>query len=155
MSLAAALGWKYDNAPGIKTVDNVLVDWPEELGVAPDETEQAAIIAEYEYYLENPTPLEVEPIRIGCALKITTEDGAVSSIAGSFRIAAVMLFDTGVFFAIFNRNLGGTQPFVIPNNGVSVSISEWGGDYAMIEVRDHAGGSLITPSSFGFSLYDF
>jgi hypothetical protein len=67
-------------------------------------------------------------------------------------VAGLFLMDTGTFLAIFSQDLG-AEPFVIPNNGICVEVSEWGGEYAMIEVRDHAGGSLITPASFGFSLF--
>lgn len=97
-------------------------------------------------------PVEVEPARIACALHVPVVDGEVQQIGGSFRVTAMVLMDEGTFLAIFSQDLG-SEPYVIPNNGISVAITEWGGDYAMIEVRDHAGGSLITPPSFGFSLY--
>lgn len=98
-------------------------------------------------------PVESEPVRVACALRVPVLDGEVQQIGGPYRIMAMILMDTGTFLTIFSEHLGDEQPFVIPNNGVSVDIAEWGGDYAMIEVRDHAGGALITPSSFGFSLY--
>lgn len=155
MTLGAALGWKYDNTPGICTVDGVLTAWPDALGPAPDEAAQAAIVAEYEDYLANPPPVEAQPTRIACALRVPVENDEVQVIGGSYRVAAMMLMDTGTFLAIFSQNLGETQPYLIPNNGVSIEITEWGGDYAMLEIRDHAGGTLITPASFGFSLYNF
>ena len=99
-----------------------------------------------------PQPVETEPVRIACALRVPVVDGEVQQIGGAYRIMAMGLLDVGQFLAIFSHNLG-IEPYVIPNNGISVSIVEWGGEYAVIEVRDHAGGSLITPSSFGFSLY--
>jgi len=99
-----------------------------------------------------PQPVETEPVRIACALRVPVVDGEVQQIGGAYRIMAMVLLDVGQFLAIFSHNLG-IEPYVIPNNGISVSIVEWGGEYAVIEVRDHAGGSLITPSSFGFSLY--
>lgn len=101
------------------------------------------------------SPIEGEPNRIACALRVPVEGGEVQGIGGSYRVAAMMLTDTGTFLAIFSQNLGDAAPFIIPNNGVSIEIAEWGGDYAMLEVRDHAGGVLITPVSFGFSLYNF
>lgn len=98
-------------------------------------------------------PVEVEPVRIACALRIPIQDGEVQQIGGSFRVTGMILMDAGIFLAIFSQSLGPVQPFVIPNNGVSIEIAEWGEDYAVLEVRDHAGGSLITPAFFGFSLY--
>ena len=103
----------------------------------------------------DPGPIDTRPSMVACALRVPVEDDVVQVIGGSFRIAAMMFLDTGTFLAIFSQNLGETSPYVIPNNGVSVSIAEWGGDYATIEIRDHAGGTLITPASFGFSLYNF
>lgn len=47
-NLGAALGWKYDYAPGIRTENGVLTNWPSELGPSPDEL---AVIAEYDAYL--------------------------------------------------------------------------------------------------------
>lgn len=104
-------------------------------------------------YIEpEPQPVDVQPTRIACALRIPVVDGEVQQIGGAYRVMAMVLLDVGTFLAIFSQDLG-LEPFVIPNNGVSVEITEWGGEYALIEVRDHAGGSLITPASFGFSLY--
>lgn len=61
MTLGAALGWKFDNAPGISTVDGVLTAWPEDsLGPAPTEAEQAAIMAEYGAFLSTPTLADYE-----------------------------------------------------------------------------------------------
>lgn len=99
-----------------------------------------------------PGPVEAEPVRVACALLIPIVDGEVLQIGGAYRVMAMILMDEGQFLAIFSHDLG-PEPYVIPNNGISVAVTEWGGDYAMIEVRDHAGGSLITPASFGFSLY--
>ncbi|MGE8105144.1 hypothetical protein ACQKP1_15805 [Allorhizobium sp. NPDC080224] len=101
---------------------------------------------------EDPGPVEVEPVRVACALRIPIIDGEVQQIGGAFRVMAMVLMNEGTFLAIFSQDLG-AEPYVIPNNGVCVDITDWGGDYAMLEVRDHAGGSLITPASFGFSLY--
>lgn len=100
----------------------------------------------------DPDPVQAEPVRVACALRVPIVDGEVLQIGGAYRVMAMVLMDEGLFLAIFSQDLG-SEPYVIPNNGVSVEISEWGGDYAMLEVRDHAGGSLITPASFGFSLY--
>ncbi|MGG7581042.1 hypothetical protein [Rhizobium sp. Nf11,1] len=55
MSLGMALGWKFNNAPGILTVDGVLTGWPEALGDIPTEEEQEEILAEYEAFLSAPT----------------------------------------------------------------------------------------------------
>jgi hypothetical protein len=102
--------------------------------------------------LEPPSPVEVEPIRIACALRVPVVDGEVQQIGGAYRVMAMFLMDEGVFLAIFSQDLG-AEPYVIPNNGISVAITEWGGDYAVLKVRDHAGGTLVTPTSFGFFLY--
>jgi hypothetical protein len=102
-----------------------------------------------------PPPSDQEPTRIACALRVPVIDDEVQAVGGPYRLAAMLYMDVGTFLAIFTQNLGASIPFLVPNNGVSIEITDWGGDYAMIEVRDHAGGSLITPQSFGFSLYEF
>lgn len=104
------------------------------------------------YVVPEPAPVGVDPVRVACALHIPITDGEVQQIGCAYRVMAMVLMGEGAFLAIFSEDLG-AEPYVIPNNGISVAIAEWGGDYAMIEVRDHAGGSLITPTSFGFSLY--
>lgn len=100
-------------------------------------------------------PVEVEPVRIACALRVAVADETVIAVGGSYRVAAMIYLDVGTFLAVFSQGLGTAEPYVIPNNGVAISIAEWGDDYAVLEIRDHAGGSLITPNSFGFSLYNF
>lgn len=94
-------------------------------------------------------------MRIACALQTVVENDVVVAVGGSFRVAAMMFLDVGTFLAVFTQHLGDALPFAIPNNGVSISIADWGGDYAVLEVRDHAGGTLITPPSFGFNLFNF
>lgn len=117
--------------------------------------DQEAYDAAYDAANPPATVIETPPKLLACALRIPIVDGEVQTIGGAYRIPALMLMDAGTFLAVFTENLGEAEPFIIPNNGIHVSVSEWGGDYAMIEVRDHAGGSLITPASFGFSLYSF
>ena len=102
-----------------------------------------------------PDPVEVEPVRIACAMRVAVADETVIAVGGSYRVAAMIYLDIGTFLAVFSQALGTAEPYVIPNNGVSISIAEWGDDYAILEIRDHAGGSLITPNCFGFSLYNF
>ncbi|MEN3146116.1 hypothetical protein ABCW43_02255 [Neorhizobium sp. IRAMC:178] len=104
---------------------------------------------------EDPPPaaLDTPPVQIACVLHAITEGGDISAFGGSYRFAAMWMTDVGTVLTIFTQHLGDAEPFAISNNGVSISIAEWGGDYAIIEIRDHAGGSLITPSHFGFSLY--
>lgn len=101
-----------------------------------------------------PSPVETPPQLIACALRIQVEAGEVQAVSGAFRVAAIMMIDHGTFLVIFFSNLGATEPFLVPNNGISSSIVEWGEDYAVIETRD-AAGALITPACFGFSLYNF
>lgn len=101
-----------------------------------------------------PLPLDRPPAIAACALRVTVSDAIVTSVAGSYRVAAIQHLDTGTFLAIFAQDLG-PEPFLVPNNGISVSIAEWGGDWAVLEVRDHAGGTLIDPAGFGFTLHRF
>lgn len=133
------------------------VDRPEgaiEVPIAPDDSRQMWDFVAQEWgAVPAPEPVEVEPVRVACALKVPVVDGEVQQIGGPFRVIGMILLDVGRFLAIFSQNLGPVQPFVIPNNGVSIEITEWGEDYAVIEVREHADGLLITPASFGFSLY--
>lgn len=104
-------------------------------------------------FAEPQPPVEAEPVRIACALRVSVEDDAVMSVGGSFRVAGMVYLGTGTFLTVFSQPLGSVEPYVIPNNGFSITIAEWGNDYAVLEIRDHAGGSLITPPLFGFSLY--
>ena len=99
--------------------------------------------------------LNEEPQRTACALSVVVQNEEVTAVAGSFHVAGMIFLSEGTFLAVFSHNLGMIAPFVVPNNGVSVSLAEWGADYAVIEIRDHAGGTLVTPASFGFSLYNF
>jgi hypothetical protein len=112
-----------------------------------------SLMEEYEPVPYEPLALDAPPVQIACVLHALTDGGDISAFGGSFRIAAMWMTDLGTVLTIFTQYLGEAEPFAISNNGVSISIAEWGGDYAVIEIRDHAGGSLITPSHFGFSLY--
>jgi hypothetical protein len=103
--------------------------------------------------LPSAVALDTLPLQIACVLHAVTDGVEVTAFGGSYRIAAMWLIDLGTVLTIFTQNLGDVEPYSISINGVSVSIAEWGGDYAVLEIRDHAGGSLITPSHFGFSLY--
>lgn len=100
------------------------------------------------------SPVNTRPQVIACALRVTVSAAVVAAVAGSYRVAAIQYLDTGTFLAIFAQDLG-PEPFLLPNNGISVSIAEWGGDWAVLEVRDHAGGTLIDPAGFGFTLHSF
>lgn len=100
------------------------------------------------------TVLDTPPVQIACVLQATVTDGDVSTLGGSYRVGGMMLLDVGTVLAFFTQNLGEAVPFAASNNGVCMSVSEWGGDYAIIEIREQAGGSLVTPSTFGFSLYN-
>lgn len=129
----------------IKIVDGV------EYELTPEE--EAEFLASFPPE-EEPEPIDREPIRVACALRVTVDGEDVTSLAGTFRIAAMLYLDVGTFLAVFSRNLGEAAPFVTPNNGVSISISEWYSDSAIIEIREHADGPLVTPVSFGFSFYN-
>jgi hypothetical protein len=118
--------------------------------LTPEEIAEAeAAAAAWE---DSQSPVEAEPVRVACALRVPVVDGAVQQLGGAYRVAGLFLVGTGSFMAVFTQDLG-DEPYLVPNNGISIEITEWGGDYAMLEVRDHAGGTLITPASFGFSLY--
>jgi hypothetical protein len=62
--IGAALGWKYNHAPGIRTHGDKITAWPASLGPVPDEAEQAAIMAEYEVHLAQQAkePSEIDVI---------------------------------------------------------------------------------------------
>lgn len=133
------------------------VEGPEgaiEVPSAPDNALQVWDFVTQEWGpVPDPEPVQTEPVRVACALRVPVVDGEVQQIGGPYRVIGLSLLDVGTFLAIFSQNLGPAEPFVIPNNGVSISIAEWGEDYAIIEIREHADGPLITPASFGFSLY--
>ena len=99
MTLGAALGWKYDNAPGICTVDGVLTKWPEALGLEPGETEQATIVAEYEDLLASPVPLEISDRQFFHILAI---DGLITEAEA---LAAVKTGDAPAAFETFIASL--------------------------------------------------
>ena len=46
--LGAVLGWKFNYEPGISTVENKIVGWPETLGPKPTKAQIAAWTAEFE-----------------------------------------------------------------------------------------------------------
>ena len=45
--VGAALGWKYNNEPGICTRDDKLTAWPTKLGPPPTDAEIAAIMQDW------------------------------------------------------------------------------------------------------------
>jgi len=51
--LGIALGWKYNDEPGIRTDAGRLTGWPATLGKRPTLQQQRAIIQEYAAYLED------------------------------------------------------------------------------------------------------
>ena len=59
-NLGAALGWKYNHKPGIRTKGDKIIGWPKSLGTKPAKAEQAIIIAEYKTYLTASQPLTIE-----------------------------------------------------------------------------------------------
>lgn len=103
---------------------------------------------------DGPSPVAKPPQMVGCALRIIVDGGEVQAVGGAFRVAAIMGMGEGTFLAVFSESIGQDEPFLVPNNGISSSIIEWGEEYAVIETRD-AAGELITPAQFGFSLYNF
>lgn len=48
IGLGTILGWKFDHAEGIKTVDDVLVDWPAVLGARPTDHDLTRWRIEYD-----------------------------------------------------------------------------------------------------------
>ena len=56
-NLGSILGWKFNNEPGIKTVDNAITLWPESLGDLPTEEEIETYAVEY---LSHLSALEAE-----------------------------------------------------------------------------------------------
>ena len=55
MSIATVLAWIFDNAPGIRTVDGVLTEWPMTLGPIPSEVQIDAWNLEYEKVVSDVT----------------------------------------------------------------------------------------------------
>ncbi|MEN3145680.1 hypothetical protein ABCW43_00035 [Neorhizobium sp. IRAMC:178] len=121
---------------------------------APDDARQIWDFDTETWSILEVPALDVPPVQIACVLHAITDGGDVTGFGGSFRIAAMWMPDVGTVIVIFTQHLGEAEPFAVSNNGVSISVAEWGGDFATIEIRDHAGGSLITPAHFGFSLYN-
>jgi hypothetical protein len=58
--IGEALGWKYDHAQGIKTKNNKLVAWPNNLGPKPTTGQINVIVQEYQAHLEANKPLTVD-----------------------------------------------------------------------------------------------
>lgn len=48
MDSGMILGWKFNNAPGIKTIDGLIVEWPSSLGAMPTDAQIAAWGEEYD-----------------------------------------------------------------------------------------------------------
>lgn len=47
----AILGWKFNHAPGICTIDGVITEWPAALGPVPTQAQLNSWAAEYDTYL--------------------------------------------------------------------------------------------------------
>lgn len=47
-SVGEVLGWKFNYAPGIRTLDGVITAWPAGLGPQPNDAQIAAYTTEYE-----------------------------------------------------------------------------------------------------------
>lgn len=48
--IGTVLGWKFNHAPGIKTIDGVITEWPALLGDVPTQAEIDTYTGEYETY---------------------------------------------------------------------------------------------------------
>jgi hypothetical protein len=57
------LGWKYNHAPGITTVDGVIRDWPEALGKKPTKAQIDAMGVEYDAWKAAKSQREVRRIQ--------------------------------------------------------------------------------------------
>lgn len=57
------LGWKYNHAPGITTVDGVIRDWPEALGEKPTKAQIDAMGVEYDAWKAAKSQREVRRIQ--------------------------------------------------------------------------------------------
>lgn len=57
-SLGVALGWKFNQEPGITTRGGELVNWPATLGARPDAAALSIIVTEYEDHLANAAYIE-------------------------------------------------------------------------------------------------
>lgn len=55
-SVGAALGWKFDHEPGIRTRAGEIIAWPARLGPRPNAAQIAIIVAEYEAFLSSQVP---------------------------------------------------------------------------------------------------
>lgn len=104
---------------------------------------------------EPPPPILTPPKMVSCALRVAVTDGEVSAIGGSFNVMTMIRVDVGTFWVFCLDEITGDEPELVPNNGIHIAITEWSGSEFFIECRDHAGGSLIDPASFGFTLYQF
>lgn len=142
MTLALALGWKYDNAPGIETVDGVLTAWPEALGDAPDETEQAAIIAEYAAFLALPPDPYLNNgglIRFAANPVIVAENirfaGASRLVRGRFRATHLTPYPNDQYSA---------TPSVKDPNRCAIQVTNRTATFVEVRVWD-AAGALYDP----------
>jgi len=59
MNLGFVLGWKFDNAPGIRTRKNKLTAWPADLGPPPTAQQISDWTAEFEQLEPEPTTEEM------------------------------------------------------------------------------------------------
>lgn len=131
----------------IRLVQNVLTGEIEEVDLTPEE-----IAAQGEPPV---IPAATPPAMKACALRVVTSGEEISEIAGSFNIMTIMRVDVGTYWVFSLNEIDGSQPELVPNNGIHAAITEWSSSDFFIECKDHAGGTLIDPVSFGFSLYQF
>lgn len=102
------------------------------------------------------SPVAQPPQIKACALRVNLdEEGQIESIGGAFNVVSLIAVDVGTFWAFFDAEITDGTPYLVPNNGISIEITDWQESFCVIETRDHAGGTLLNPASFGFTLYTF
>lgn len=76
-NIGVVLGWRYNDAPGICTLDGEITAWPEELGPQPTPEQIAAWTAEYE--AASAVPASVTRLQLVRALRARNLFGRFTS----------------------------------------------------------------------------
>lgn len=72
--LGAALGWKFNNQPGMTTRGGKLVEFP---GATPTDTELAQWVAEYEVEEAKPKTKPARPLTLKALIDLLQEQGVI------------------------------------------------------------------------------
>ncbi len=88
MNRHAAIHWKTNNAPGVVVVDGQIRDWPDALGLQPDEATILGWIAEYEIHDAAQKVIKAEQDEIESLINQKLRDNAIAELKKEGKLGA-------------------------------------------------------------------